>query len=97
MFTRLTEHLTAHVGDRGDANWHNASTEEDLQRFKRSAMRHFFQWWYGEDDEDHAAALFFNVQGAEYVRSRLASTTSGQADKIKCPQCGAKYLVKDNG
>jgi len=97
MLTRLAKHMTAHVGDRGDANWYNASTDEDLQRFRRSAFRHFMQWWYGEDDEDHAAALLFNVQGAEYVRSQTASAATGQADGVKCPQCGAKYLIKDNG
>jgi hypothetical protein len=28
------------------------------------------QWYFGEDDEDHAAAVFFNITGAEYVADR---------------------------
>jgi hypothetical protein len=52
-------------------NWEQAKTTEELDRFKDSAFRHFLQWFAGETDEDHAAAVFFNIQGAEYVKSRL--------------------------
>jgi len=52
-------------------NWEKASTEEELNRFKESAFRHFIQWFDGETDEDHAAGCMFNLQGAEVVRERL--------------------------
>jgi len=55
----------------GDRNWEKASSEEECQRFRASALRHFMQWYLGEDDEDHAAAVFFNITGAEYVDNRL--------------------------
>lgn len=49
-------------------NWKKASTQEELDRFKESAIRHFMQWFNGEGpEEDHAAAVFFNISGAEYV------------------------------
>jgi hypothetical protein len=48
-----------------------ADTPEDIDRFKRSAARHFEQWLDGELDEDHAAGLFFNVNGVEYVQDIL--------------------------
>lgn len=51
-------------------NWEKANTQEDLQRFKESAARHFMSWFKGKDDEDHASALFFNVQGVEYIKNR---------------------------
>lgn len=51
----------------GEANWTLAAGPEEYQRFKESAFRHFMQWFYGEDDEDHAAAVMFNINGAEYV------------------------------
>lgn len=51
-------------------NWEKASTPEELARFRESAFRHFLQWYDGETDEDHAAAVFFNVQGAEFVKSK---------------------------
>jgi hypothetical protein len=55
----------------GTANWTLAAGDEELQRFKESALRHFMQWYRGETDEDHAAAVFFNVNGAEYVKAKL--------------------------
>lgn len=55
----------------GRRNWQLACSEEELDRFKASAFRHFMQWITGEDDEDHAAAVLFNINAAEYVRGKL--------------------------
>ncbi len=52
-------------------NWMKASTEEELDRFKASANRHFEQWMAGDTDEDHMAGTIFNLFGAEYVKERL--------------------------
>ena len=54
-----------------DRNWEKAETQEEHDRFKESAFRHFMQWSCGEDDEDHAAAVLFNIQGAEMVDYKL--------------------------
>ncbi len=42
-------------------------TERELtkERFRCSAFRHFMQWANGERDEDHAAAVVFNMNGYE--------------------------------
>jgi len=55
----------------GVPNWTLAEGEAELQRFKESAADHFVQWFNGEIDEDHAAGVFFNINGAEYVKDRL--------------------------
>lgn len=55
----------------GERNWENAKTWEELDRFEASAFRHFIQWIDGERDEDHAAAVIFNIAAAEYVKERL--------------------------
>jgi len=55
----------------GTPNWTLAAGEEELFRFKASADRHFAQWMNGDVDEDHAAAVMFNVNGAEYVREKM--------------------------
>jgi len=52
----------------GRRNWELASTEEELQRFRASAFRHFMQWYCGETDEDHLAATWFNMQAVEFVK-----------------------------
>ena len=54
-----------------ERNWEKASTKEELKRFKDSAFRHFMQWFCGDEDEDHAVAVLFNINGAEYVKQRL--------------------------
>lgn len=72
MFERWAKHLTVSAESHGGKyNWMNADTEQDLQRFREGAARHFEQWLNGENAEDHAAAILFNINGAEYVRERL--------------------------
>jgi hypothetical protein len=53
-----------------ERNWEKANGEEEMNRFKASAIRHFFQWMSGEEDEDHAVAVLFNINGYEYVKEK---------------------------
>lgn len=69
MYKRWAELLTRAIPNRGRRNWMLATGDDDLERFKRGAARHYEQWLDGETDEDHAAALIFNVNGVEYLRS----------------------------
>ena len=69
MFARWAEHLTKGAEKYDARNWMKAQGTAELDRFRESALRHFVQWYYGDVDEDHAAAVFFNINGAEYVRS----------------------------
>jgi hypothetical protein len=55
----------------GENNWKKAATDEELSRFRASAVRHLFQWLEGDVTEDHAAAVAFNLAGAEMVREKL--------------------------
>lgn len=72
MFKRWAELMTRGAVKYAPNNWMKANSEEELNRFRESAMRHFITWFTGEDKtEDHAAAVFFNISGAEYVRERL--------------------------
>ncbi len=52
-------------------NWEQADSEDELDRFKESAFRHFMAWFCGEMDEDHAAAIVFNVNGFETTRWKI--------------------------
>jgi hypothetical protein len=64
----------------GVPNWTLADGPVELARFEDSAVRHFIQWMKGETDEDHAAAVLFNINGAEYVKARMTQATA-------CPDC----------
>jgi len=77
MLRRWAKHLTVAEAKyppvaTGVPNWTLAAGEAELERFRESAARHFESWLAGERDEDHAAGVFFNINGAEYVRDRLA-------------------------
>jgi hypothetical protein len=74
MLKRWAELMQRGAVKYGARNWEKATTEEELERFKDSAFRHFVQWFSGEVDEDHAAAILFNISGAEMVRSKLHGT-----------------------
>lgn len=70
MFDRWAEHLTKGAIKYDKRNWMKAAGDAERERFKESALRHFLQWYRGETDEDHASAVFFNVNGHEYVKAR---------------------------
>lgn len=53
----------------GKANWQRAAGIEEQVRFRKAAARHFAQWMRGDLDEDHAAAVIFNLNGYEFVKA----------------------------
>lgn len=68
---RLADHLTKGAIKYGRDNWRKANSPEEMQRFQDSAFRHMMQWMNGETDEDHMAAVAFNMAAACYVKKRL--------------------------
>lgn len=71
MLKRWATHLTRGAKKYDKRNWMKAAGQDELERFRESAARHFIQWMNGDDDEDHAAAVIFNINGLEYVKSKL--------------------------
>ncbi len=55
----------------GEENWRKADGASELRRFRASATRHLFQWLDGDRSEDHAAAVAFNLAGAEMVQEKI--------------------------
>lgn len=71
LFERYAAHLTKGAVKYEVRNWMKAAGQEELDRFRSSAFRHFLQWYRGDTDEDHMAAVVFNLNGAEFVREKL--------------------------
>ena len=71
MLVRWAELMTRGAEKYDDDNWMKADSLDEYTRFRQSAYRHFMQWYMGHDDEDHAAAVIFNMNGAEYVKGML--------------------------
>jgi hypothetical protein len=85
MFKRWNVHLTKGRKkypdvELGVPNWTLAQGEAEYMRFRESASRHFEAWLDGETDEDHAAGVFFNINGAEYVKDKMDFESSTDAD-----------------
>src|SRR5574343_559039 len=68
---RLVELLGRGLKKYGRDNWKLASGQEELDRFKQSALRHMYQYLEGDETEDHAVAVVFNLMGAEYVKEQI--------------------------
>lgn len=81
MLARWAELLTRGALKYGANNWQKANSQEELERFKESAFRHFMQWYNNDTDEDHASAVIFNINGAEYVKERLSQQSHKRAPK----------------
>lgn len=72
MFKRVAELMTRGAIKYNAHNWRKADGAAELQRFRESAFRHFMDWFLNENtSEDHGAAVFFNVAGAEYVKQKM--------------------------
>ena len=82
FFTRVAGLLERGAGKYGDRNWEKANSNEELDRFKASAMRHLAQWITGEQDEDHAAAVVFNLMAYETIKRKVLSAPSVQVPDI---------------
>jgi hypothetical protein len=77
LVERLATHLTKGAKKYDARNWMKASGQDELERFRESAARHFFQWLRGDTDEDHAMAVVFNINGALYVEEKMDRFASG--------------------
>lgn len=69
----------------GVPNWTLAEGQEEYLRAKASAARHFEQWLSGEQDEDHASAVFFNINLAEYVLDKAGRRAGWKVVGDKLP------------
>lgn len=75
-------------------NWEKANSVVELERFRESAFRHLIQLLDGETDEDHGAAVVFNVFAIMWLEERLdprageVVARSGEPCKGDCPPRG---------
>jgi hypothetical protein len=68
FLTRVASLLARGAEKYSDRNWEKATGSAELDRFKSSAHRHLMQWITDESDEDHAAAVVFNLLAYETIK-----------------------------
>lgn len=76
MFDRYAEHMSKAAASKGRRNWTKAgddpeTAQADLDRGFESLMRHTRQYLKGDTDEDHAAAINFNLDWIETVAGKM--------------------------
>jgi hypothetical protein len=71
LLTRFANLLARWAEKYTERNWEKAETREEYNRFKESAFRHFMQRYCWELDEDHAAAVLFNIMWADTVSYKI--------------------------
>jgi hypothetical protein len=91
MLTRYARLLARGAEKYTARNWEQGAGQEELDRAKASLLRHAMQLIAGEDDEDHAAAVWFNAQAVEYFRWRI-----DQEDPIENPDAHALWKLEQD-
>lgn len=76
MLKRWAQHLTTGAKKYVVRNWMLAAGEVELERARQSAFRHFMQYYNGDVDEDHASAVFFNINEIEYIKERMKNANT---------------------
>lgn len=78
ILTRFAELMSRGAEKYNARNWEKASGQEELDRFKGSALRHMEQWYCGETDEDHAVAVLFNIMAYEATLYKITHAKDEQ-------------------
>jgi hypothetical protein len=71
FLTRVAQLMARGAEKYVERNWELAEGEAELKRYKSSALRHLMQWVSDDREEDHAAAVVFNLLAAETVRYKI--------------------------
>lgn len=77
LLTRWAELMARGAEKYGLRNWERANSEVELERFKSSALRHLQQALLGEKDEDHYAAVCFNINAIVYLEWKIQKERNG--------------------
>lgn len=64
---RFAMHLTLGAKKYGRENWRKASSEAEMERFKRSASRHFQQWLDSFEDKEDLYARGYSTQDIDTI------------------------------
>lgn len=98
LLTRFAELMARGAQKYTERNWEKASTPDELERAMESALRHMIQWYNGETDEDHAAAVMFNLMAAEYIKNRMSNPADWFDPDVDDPaELGHRHTDTDLG
>jgi hypothetical protein len=73
FLTRVAELMARGAEKYEERNWEQFADEEAISHAEGSLMRHVAQYLSGETDEDHAAAVVFNLMAIETIKLKLST------------------------
>lgn len=71
LMTRWAALMARGAQKYGDRNWEKGNGPGERDRCKSSAYRHLKQWLARKSDEDHAAAVLFNLMAVHYYDTQM--------------------------
>lgn len=73
LLTRIAIHMAKGAEKYSARNWEKFQGHEELERAQAALGRHFMQYMTDDDtdDEDHAAAIYFNIMAIEYIKGKI--------------------------
>jgi hypothetical protein len=72
----------------GENNWMNGMP---LSVYYDCAHRHLEAWWRGDNDEDHAAAVVWNMLCAMWTEKKIVNCTPNTDEHLKWDDLYDKY------
>lgn len=72
FFKRVADLMARGAEKYDEWNWQKGKDGVVYERYFRSADRHFKQYLLGDRTEDHAVAIYFNLNGRIYVANQIA-------------------------
>lgn len=84
LLWRWAELMSRGAEKYGPRNWEKAATQEELDRAMESAERHLQQGLRGDIDEDHFAAVCFNLGCIIHIQRKLNESKIRGTDTTPC-------------
>lgn len=77
LFVRVARHYTKGGEKHGNRNWENSCAEDTLEHHTEALWRHFMEFFFdtGKNNEDHAAAVVWNVNAVDLTRRNIRKAT----------------------
>jgi hypothetical protein len=86
LFTRVAELYTRGGEKYGDRNWENSCAPDTLDHHLEALWRHFMSFFFEENtEEDHAAAIIWNINAVELTRRNIRQSTPKQLTEADLP------------
>lgn len=91
MLTRFAALMERGAKKYDERNWEKANSLEEYDRARESAFRHMVQWMNDEQDEDHAAAVMFNLMAAETIIQKIPEPEETEQLEFICMSFNRSY------